>query len=271
MMTLNFSSYLINVKSRPDRLENAELRLGALGIDFNYVEAVTGDQLVSLEVPLLTRPNMEANWRSIQKVLKLFLESTDDFCLIFEDDVLFLSAFGDFYERVQHLRRVDFDVLQFGYLVFDGKNDDGKSNNVKRIRSTFVKGLIGVLDVPIGIRLCSSFSKLLILLCKILNTDLVRERNMIQVQNDLGLSHALISGFQPGTHGFIITRKFASLLIDYNLPMAMSGDLLLMTLGSTNRFNIFRTGKPLATQDSTEPSVGIHASHTFDISDLFLK
>ena len=162
-------------------------------------------------------------------------------------------------------------MLQFGYLVFDGKNDDGKSNNLKRIRSTFIQGVIGVLDVPIGNRLNSIFSKLLGLLCNLLNTDIVRERKKIHLQNDFGLSHSLISGFEPGTHGFIITRKFASLLINYNLPMAMSGDLLLMTLGSTNRFNIFRTGKPLATQDSTEPSVGIHASHAFDISNLFLK
>ena len=47
-MRYNFSSYLINVKSRPDRLENAESRLSAFGIDFTYVEAITGDELVSL-------------------------------------------------------------------------------------------------------------------------------------------------------------------------------------------------------------------------------
>jgi GR25 family glycosyltransferase involved in LPS biosynthesis len=267
----NFASYLINVKSRPDRLENAKLRLGAFGINFTYVEAITGAQLLSVGVPLLTRPNMEANWRSIQKTLNLFLESTDDFCLIFEDDVLFLSDFAEFYETLQHLERIEFDVLQFGYLVFNGKNDDGKSNNFKRLQSTLLKSAIGVLDIPNDSRLSSIISKPLELLCIMLNTDLVRERKMIRLQSDCGLSHSLISGFEPGTHGFIITRKFASLLIDYNLPMAMSGDLLLMTLGSTNRFNIFRTGKPLATQDSTEPSVGIHASHTFDISNLFLK
>jgi hypothetical protein len=175
------------VKSRPDRRENAELRLRAFGIDFIYVEAMTGDQLVSLGVPLLTRPNMEANWRSIQKVLKLFLTSDEDFCLIFEDDVLFLKDFGKFYQRVQHLEQIDFDVLQFGYLVFDGKNDDGKSNNFKRIRSTFIQGVIGLLDVPISSGLNSIFAKLLDLLCKLLHTDITRERKKIQLRNDFGL------------------------------------------------------------------------------------
>ncbi len=270
MSKMGYKNYLINVKSRPDRLENAHKRFESLGLDFTCVEAVTGEELINSETELLTRPNMEANWRSIQKVFGIFLASEDDFCFVFEDDVLFYPEFIDFYQNFQESNFLDFDVLQFGYLLFDGCNDDGKKNKWKRRFSFIKQEITKIFNFLLSCNLLI-LRKLSVFGLKIFRIDLENNLRIIDLQKALILKESLIQGFEPGTHGFVIGRKMASLLVNYNLPMAMSGDLLLMTLGATKKFKIYRLGLPLATQDDTVPSVGIHASQLFDLSDLFLK
>jgi GR25 family glycosyltransferase involved in LPS biosynthesis len=270
MRKIVYKNYLINVKSRPDRLANATERFETLGLDFICVEAITGEELIKSGAELLTRPNMEANWRSIQKVLTIFLASEDDFCFIYEDDVLFSPKFIEFYQNFQTLGFFDFDVLQFGYLLFDGNNDDGKKNKWKS-RYSFVTQIIAKILSCLGTNKFFVLIKLSSFLIKIFNIDVENNLRMVELRKSLVLKESLVQGFEPGTHGFIIGRRMANLLVGYNLPMAMSGDLLFMTLGATKKFKIYRLGVPLATQDETIPSVGIHASQLFDLSNLFLK
>ena len=260
-------NYLINVIERKDRLKNMVSRFSAVEMKFELVEAITGAELTSAKIDLLTRPNTEANWRSIQKALRVFLGTTDEYCCIFEDDVLFLDGFVSFYEKLLRKRILDVDILQFGYLTFKGKNDDGKSNSYKRFQS-FLRQRIVRIDSTIEANLTKTIFNLIIGLFKInLEYELCAKR----LQEQLELELPLIPGFEPGTHGFLISRKMANLVIDFNIPMILSADLVFMTLSKNKKLKIFRTGKPLATQDDTKPSINGHASHIFDLAYELLE
>jgi len=79
--------YVINLKSRPDRLKNTTQELNKMGIKFQVMEAVDSTHPDVPKVPLA--PRVAGCFLSHNKVLKALLASTAEWCLIFEDDIIF--------------------------------------------------------------------------------------------------------------------------------------------------------------------------------------
>jgi GR25 family glycosyltransferase involved in LPS biosynthesis len=265
-MTKNkqFTNYLLNVDSRTDRLFNASNRFAEIGQSFTRVSAITGSNLVENGFHLITRPNTEANWRSIQKIFKMFLESGDKFCFVFEDDVVFNPGYDLFSKCFHENFDQAVDVLQFGFLTFDGRNDDRKKNIYKVIRVYVVNLILARLKFVKFFSKCGYLANGTIF--ENLLDQLKESEKRILMQKQLGLKHPLIRAFEPGTHGFIISRRMAQLVCEFNLPMIMSADLVFMTLAKNPQFNIYRLGFPLASQDDTTPSINGHASKNYDLA-----
>lgn len=251
--------YLINVDERLDRLENCRDRFKHVGLNFERVSAIKGDSLVG-KTYLFTKPNTEANWRSILKSLDIFRESGNDFAIIFEDDVIFENGFAKFIKNLQEVDSIDFDVLQIGFLTFKGRNDDRGRSSFKVIK-----------------RNCLDFLVRLNFVNKVFNKFAVNykinskfEKREI-IRNSLKLKVSLEPQFEPGTHCFVISRRFAEIISKFNLPMLMSADLVFMTLSKMEELNIFRLGKSLAVQDDTLPSIGGHATQEYDLTSLIIQ
>jgi len=265
-MTTNnqFINYLLNVDSRTDRLLNASNRFAEIGQSYKRVSAITGSNLVENGFHLITRPNTEANWRSIQKIFKLFLESEDNFCFVFEDDVVFYPEFASFSKCFNENFDQEVDVLQFGFLTFEGRNDDRKKNIYKVIRVYVINLILARLKFVKFFSKCDYLASSSIF--EILLGRLKESEQRILMQKQLGLKHPLIRAFEPGTHGFIVSRRMAQLVCEFNLPMIMSADLVFMTLAKNPQFNIYRLGFPLAGQDDTTPSINGHASKNYNLA-----
>lgn len=249
-------NYLINVDSRTDRLMNVTKRFDEIDETFIRISAITGDSLIG-KVYLFTKPNTEANWRSILKTLDDFIESELDFALICEDDVIFEPGFGSFIRKFKSITDINFDVLQVGYLVFDGKNDDRGSNTFKRLKRNLLDMfMLKIARHALFLKFVNEYE---------FNTKL---KARYQLKESLKLSDSLEPQFEPGTHCFIVSREFALKIQKFNLPMLMSADLVFMTLSKMPDLRIFRLGKSLANQDDTSPSIGGHATVEFDFTHL---
>lgn len=255
----NIGYYLINVDDRPDRLENCKQRFQQIGLDFERVSAITGNSLVG-NTYLFTKPNTEANWRSILKSLDLFRKSENDLAIIFEDDVFFKNGFASLVSNLHAMESINFDVLQIGFLTFKGRNDDKGRTYIKIIKRN-------CLDKMVGFKWFSVIFKNFALQYRV--DSKLEKREFIR--KSLGLDTSLEPQFEPGTHCFVVSRDFAEVISKFNLPMLMSADLVFMTLSKMKVLNIFRLGKSLAGQDDTLPSIGGHATQEYDLTNLIIK
>ncbi len=264
-----FTNYLLNVDSRTDRLLNASNRFMEIGQSFERVSAITGSDLVENGFKLITKPNTEANWRSIQKIFKMFLKSGDEYCFVFEDDVIFYPGFEEFLRNFHENFNQEVDVLQFGFLTFESRNDDRKKNIYKVLRAYAQNFILARLKFISNISNRDYLTKntfFQILLHQVRESE---QRTLMQEQ--LGVKAPLIKAFEPGTHGFIISRRMAQLVCEFNLPMILSADLVFMTLAKNPHFYIYRLGFPLAGQDNTAPSINGHASKSYDLAFELLR
>ena len=253
-------NYLINVDNRIDRLENVIHRFESIGKSFNRVSAVQGKELVN-NFTLFTMPNMEANWRSLQKIFKLIAESKDEFAFVFEDDVIFQKGIEKFFSTMEEFPNLEFDVLQFGFCIFSGRNDDKVRNSHKKI-------IRRILDMYL--KSTNKIRKIYLYLAKSELQQSIYDKNIHRFNIEKVLGLRLENLCEPGTHAFAISKKFASKLINYNLPMLMSGDLLFMTLSKCPQYKMFRLENSLAFQDTTPFSVGLHAPYTPNLNEIIM-
>ena len=263
-----YTNYLINVDSRTDRMLNVERRFAEVNLDLTRVSAITGTSLIEEGLNLITKPNTEANWRSIQKIFDIFLQTEKNYCFVFEDDVYFNSGFRIFYENFHSNFTEEIDVLQFGFLTFEGRNDDRKKNASKISKARLRN--FGLRFAPFAFSVShNSLTKKMKIFTK-LSRYIESNQSLVKMQRELNLNVPILHGFEPGTHGFIINRRMARLLRDFNLPMIMSADLVFMTLSTNPEFKIYRLGLPLAGQDDTAPSINGHASQEFNLANTIL-
>lgn len=253
-------NYLINVDTRIDRLANVSHRFDEIRKSFNRVSAVRGDELID-NFTLFTMPNMEANWRSLQKVFKLIAESEAEFAFVFEDDVIFQKGVEKFFSAMENFPNFEFDVIQFGFCLFSGKNDDKVRNSHRKIAGRIFDGYL---------KSTNKLRKISLYLNKSELQQSIFEKNAHRFNIEKVLGFRLVNSCEPGTHAFAISKKFATRLINYNLPMLMSGDLLLMTLSKCPEYKIFRLEDSLAFQDTTFPSVGRHAPYEMNLKKIIM-
>jgi GR25 family glycosyltransferase involved in LPS biosynthesis len=257
--------YLINLDAREDRLKNVLDRVSGLADSLIRVSAITGEEIRNSDIPVFATDNTVANWNSHMKVLRLFLESDDEYCVVLEDDVLFINEGVDFLKKLLNLQLSEIDILQFGYLAINGRLDSGirESNNRRKERILRILKILAVKTVSIF----STF--------KGLEKRIDRSRRILRIlkhnEKLLDLNSPLVEGFEAGTHCYLINRKAASVLLNYNYPMLMGADLALIVLAVARNILITRTTSSYAIQDDSPVSIGEHSKLKLDLGTIIIS
>ena len=257
--------YLINLDARTDRLSNVMNRVRELDSSIIRVPAVTAEEVKNLGVTIFAPENNVANWYSHMKVLNLFLESSDEYCVILEDDVLFINNGVKFLKKLIDSQVREIDILQFGYLFINGKLDSGERDVLFRFKVRCVRMLKSLI-----LKVLNRTQKL-----GSLKSRLNRTGKILKVfeynEKVLGLTSPLVEGFEAGTHCYLISRNGAKGLLKYNNPVLMSADLSMIVLSVARNFLIVRTTLSYAVQDDSPVSIGEHSSQRFDLGSVILS
>ena len=102
-MRQNIPVYVINLKKRPDRLERIGARLDQLGVEWENIEAVDGQNCEKIKLDISTKngeigflsENTRACTASHHKAWNLLKSCKDNYGIILEDDVELSDEFRD--------------------------------------------------------------------------------------------------------------------------------------------------------------------------------
>jgi GR25 family glycosyltransferase involved in LPS biosynthesis len=257
--------YLINLESRADRLANVISRVREIDSPIIRVSAITGEEVRNMGNPIFAPQNNVANWHSHMKVLRLFLDSKDEYCVILEDDVLFVNNGVNFLTKLIDSKVRDIDILQFGYLSINGRLDSGEKDALFRFKARCARKL-----KSLALSVLDRFQNL-----DSLKSRLNRTKRILKVfeynEKVLGLNSPLVEGFEAGTHCYLISRNGAKALLKYNNPALMSADLSMIVLSVARNFMVVRTTISYAVQDDTPVSIGEHSSLKFDLGSIIIS
>jgi GR25 family glycosyltransferase involved in LPS biosynthesis len=224
-------AYLINLDDRLDRLQSASTQLAGLGIGYKRVSAVKPENDFNTKYPYVA-PQVAAIWLSHLKALSLFLDSKNELCLVLEDDFVFKKPKIGL-PVVYNLAK-DYDLLQIGFL-----------------RTGFLDWLnfkaINIQDL--ALKFLNRYSKYSLPFSRILN-----EKFLIYSQDFTSIG-VVINDFRAGAHGYLISRKFALEVLEFNDPVLFSADQFFMSLATMKSFRIARLRKSIVGQDSSPSSV----------------
>ena len=169
----------INLDSRKERAFNCRLQLEQLDISSIRVPAITRAQIGYLENT--TNQNyfrgIVACRMSHFKAMKSFLNSSEDFCLILEDDFIFSSKISNF----------NFSIIQTRMQLM----------NI---------GLLQIGHLPQGISLIRSSNMFFKFIFKVLEL----RRSFFEKK---AISYSIVDGFLPGAHAYIVNREMAKYLL----------------------------------------------------------
>jgi GR25 family glycosyltransferase involved in LPS biosynthesis len=199
------------------------------------------------------------------KVLSLFLESNDDYCVILEDDVLFINNGVEILNKIITSPVSQIDILQFGYLSINNRLDSGIPDSHFRLKSRFERMIRSI-----TFTLINKFTKFQYLKVRINRANRILEILKLN-EKILGLTSPLVEGFEAGTHCYLISRRGAQVLLTYNKPMLMVADLSLIILSVARNLLIVRTTLSYATQDDSPVSTGEHSRLKFDLGTTILS
>jgi len=223
------NAYVINLESRVDRWHDVLIQQHALGFPVKQVVAVS---INDIPQPRFVTAPVDATWQSHQKAMKLFLESGDQYGLILEDDFVLEKNWGKF--NLESQMSLGFDFLQVGYLITTPL--DYIELRIKSSFDLFLKILHKVTSM--GMFSKSEFS----------NRFLLREQRLVP----FGL---VCNDIRPGSHAYVVSRKFALAAHEINLPVVLSTDGLFIALGWMRSFKFLRTRKSYVSQSDSETSI----------------
>lgn len=219
--------YLINLDSRPDRLETSTKQLRNLGIDFQRISAIDGKDLPSNR--FLT-PNVLACWQSHLLAYKNFLGTNAQYALILEDDFEILKT-SKFESNLLKWSSSGYDLVQIGFLLPGFYN---KFRIVFEEVEKFTFKMLGKLAA--------------LLKDKSINSRLrVREASSTAIW-------MTSSSFLPGTHAYLISRSLAEAIIMEGASN-LSADEYFISLAKMRSFKIGRLWKSQVGQNSSQPSI----------------
>ena len=105
-------AYVINLDSRSDRWADVMAQQSILGLEIHRVPAVSIESV--LASPYVT-PVISATWQSHQKAMRAFLNTSEEYALIMEDDFVLSRRWGK--DRLQVGTNIGADFLQVGFLI----------------------------------------------------------------------------------------------------------------------------------------------------------
>ena len=224
-------AYLINLDERPDRLKNAKRQFELIGLDFERIPAIKPDENFSELYPFVT-PGVAAIWLSHMYCIEKFLTSGEDFALIFEDDFLFTEK--SLSENFLKILPQEYDFFQIGFL---------KTNIIDKTDLL----IANTLDL---------YLKILAFISKVPSKGLqeLQSRFLISDQLDTPWNHVR-HDVRPGAHAYLVSREFASHLVEFNNPLLFSADAFYISLAKMRSFRMARFRKSQIDQDGSESSV----------------
>jgi len=93
---------VINLKRRPDRLEQFNQEMNYMGWDYEVFEAIDGGGYVGCAL-------------SHQKIIEDFLKTDDEYIMVFEDDSFFMPYTKNQLEKsLNELSNLDWDFFHLG-------------------------------------------------------------------------------------------------------------------------------------------------------------
>jgi GR25 family glycosyltransferase involved in LPS biosynthesis len=227
-------SYLINLDERPDRWDQFRESSSTLAFPVERFSAIEANSIDSQSSKL--PPPVEACWRSHQEIAKLLLESSARHCLIFEDDVLLNQKSLNELNKAWSFDFKGIDVLQIGFCVHSNRLADRSSySNQRRLVKLLSK---------FGLLQWRSTRKFLKRLYGYDFTKLPKAGVLVAT-----------STFELGTHAYVISRKFAESMLEFNSPTYLPADLALIELARTGHFASFRLLESLVAQSNSPSSI----------------
>jgi GR25 family glycosyltransferase involved in LPS biosynthesis len=268
----NLMSYVINLPTRPDRKTNSLKRISGIGQTPQIIAAISGDDVERLNYEGTAPKNVTALWQSHRKVWQNFLATNGDACFVFEDDVQFADGSSKVIASVSRLNFNTFDVLQIGFLPLNSRWNYALSefliySRIKILR-TLIKNLAKLFSYPILKN--TRIIKLTKFRRKLMSRKISIEE-LEEIEQKIDGSVLLLSEFRSGTHAYLVTRRGAQKLFDYNVPTILGADLALQMLAISKSLRVLRLSSSVAGQDDTPVSVGHHHLAPKDLGNLLLR
>jgi GR25 family glycosyltransferase involved in LPS biosynthesis len=218
---------LINLESRPDRLETSTIQFRNVGMDFQRIEAIEGK---SLPDNRFLTSNVLACWQSHLLAYETFLLSKAAYALILEDDFQ-IHKTSRFKSNLVKWTSSEYDLVQIGFLL------PGLFNKFRITFEEIEKLLFKVLGFfATTLRIRSLNSRLR-----------VREARFTPIW-------MTASSFLPGTHAYLISRSLAGAIIADGASN-LSADEYFIALAKMRSFKIGRLWKSQVGQNGSQPSI----------------
>lgn len=229
---VDFLVLLINLDSRPDRLEECVLEGNRSQIHFTRVPAVDTKSSEISSNSLISPPAF-ACLKSHLKCYETLLNSEFPFALILEDDFKVLSP-QEFTKTLDSASWSGFDLIQFGFLYMDLWHRLDIWN--KRFKDTFFK-------------LAIYLTKMFPYLDKLTNGKL-------EIQKRLNVpSKFIVDDLRSGSHGYLISRQMAQQILMMKDCIYLPIDGFLGTLQYTNKFKLLRIRKSMLGQRKSRSDI----------------
>lgn len=227
-------SYFINLDNRQDRRHEFNANTSGLSFAIERHKAVDSKELNPADY-LVPTP-IAACWQSHQNVAEIFLSSKATHCLVFEDDVRIELKHVDEINRIWNSSLDGIDLLQIGYCV----HNNSLSNRFSYSWQQIIVRLFVMLRLLNHNRVQAYLSKKYGYSFEYLTSiDMV----------------AAAQTFELGTHAYIISRKFADFLIQFNNPIYLPADLALMEMSKVQNFKCYRLLDNLLLQSDSPSSI----------------
>ena len=226
-----FDSYLINLDSRKDRLQESLIEANKVGIDFTRVSAIQPNNLSKSELnnSLLT-PGALACLRSHQKVWSAIVASDLPYGLILEDDFQIRSP-TKFFRLIDRAEYEQLDLLQVGFLNMNFR-------------------------YWIDIKIQNIESFIFILLSKFFTKKFDGVARRLRVKRHAPVRFGFVADdFRAGAHAYFISRLTAEKLLALPDTKYLTVDGFLCAIGWTRAFKVVRLSKSLINQRNSESSI----------------
>ena len=246
-MNLLSNIYVVTIKRNLDRQVRMTKLLSRHNLQFSFIEGIDGEQLNSNTLKSIfdadksrarlrydiTKNEIACSLSHI-KALKTFLKDhKKDYALILEDDIE-ISNFDTLKNAINYMPPKEaWDLLYLGYQEMN-------------------------MSMPLMIFIKWQFIYPVLIFLRIKLYDLKKIKRIFGRPYN---NYWFRAGSHNTSHAYIVSRDGAKKILDYNTPVTLQADVVLMHLITDGKLNAFALKKPLFKQSSDlESSIGARAS-----------
>lgn len=227
----DFEIFVINLPDATDRLNLISGHLDLLGLKFEVVRGFVPADLNTPKISNIT-PTADAVWHSHRACAKLVADNNRP-ALILEDDAALRVKKDDILKMLEDMEEHDIDLIQIGFLTLNFF--DGISIWARNLYNFFVRNTI--------------FSNIF----KIFGLREV-ERSKLQFWRKTIPPHYIVNDIRYGGQAYLMSPRFASVVLELNSPTFLSLDEFFVSLGKMKSFRMVRLKHSRARQTGSRSS-----------------